>query len=364
MQDEANMKAEMAAQLAKLTGSEATVNGTASEVEEKIATQNSDRIKRNTQLASSLSGVVDSADATLNGVASANTATTEALVAAGNVADAAFNELQSEMQHDSETFAEVLETQKKRQAEQIASAELEASRKSSSISADASSAAQLWEGSVQNGLTQVSQNTQALAVLFSNLAAINSTVIEDIQSMIDTIDTAYGKAISKATASSDHALYSFARVEDVIGVFGKIVEQYVDESTADMETAKSDASLIGSLVSRRLDELDDRVDDQIRWLDGGNDKTIDAQTSGLHAVMALQESEKVAVADVDSSLKEMEGDITAAVNQVEATLTDAQMDSTNWMSGVLKSVGDWQARARSKFANKLIASKASSLEEK
>ena len=364
MQDEANRQAEMSAQLSKLSSSSANINSSAADVESKIEASNADRISRNVQLADGLDGIVGSANATISGSADAADATREALVAAGNVADVAFTGIQDKMNSESSTFSAALEKQQHKQSDQIAAAELEASREASAIAADASSAAQLWEGSVQSGLNQVSQNTQSLSVLFDNLAAINSSVLEDLNSMLDTINAAYGSSIDQANNSANYSLTSFARVQDVVSIFGQIIEQFVDESTTNMNSAKSDASLIGTLVSDRLDELDNRVNDQIRWLEGGVNSTAMSQSTGLISVLGMQEAEKAAVAEVDKSLKEMDGDISTSVNAIEASLAEAQMDSNAWASNVMKKVSDWQTSARRRFANQLITSRSSFLEKK
>jgi len=363
MQDAANMQAEMAAQLSKLNSSSNAVNSSAADITSAVISQNAERIARNTQLAAGLEGVVDAAKATIAGSSAAEDATRASLVAAGKVADVAFTGIEEKMNQQSSEFSSALADQQAKQSRQISAAELEASRQSNAISADAASAAQQWEGSVQSGLAKVSDNTQALTVLFSNLAAINSSVLEDLSSMMDAITAAYGSSILDANSSSTHSRKSFARVQDVITVFGDIIQQFVEESTNNMNSAKSDAAVIGSMVSQRLDELDERVNDQIRWLETGTNSTADAQTNGLHSIRAMQESEKQAIAEVDGSLKSMDNDITASVNSIEASLTSSKASSSEWAASVMRKVSGWQTAARSKFADKLIAAQGSFLDK-
>ena len=364
MQDEENRQREMAAQLDKLNSSGASINSSAADVTKQITKQDEERISRNVQLADGLDDIVGAADSTISGSSYVADETREALVAAGKVADVAFNGIENKMNYASSNFSASLETQQEKQFNQIASAELEASRESSSIAADASSAAQMWEGSVQSGLNQVSQNTQSLTLLFNSLASLNASVLEDLSNMLDTINAAYGTSIEQADSSANYSLTSFARVQDVVSIFGQIIEQFVDESTTNMNSAKTDASLIGALVGDRLDELDHRVNDQVRWLEGGVNSTAFSQSNGLTSVRALQDSQKAAVAEVDKSLKEMDGDISTSINSIETSLSNAQLESNTWASSIMKKVSDWQTRARSRFANTLIKSRSSFLEEK
>jgi hypothetical protein len=182
--------------------------------------------------------------------------------------------------------------------------------------------------------------------------------------MLDTINQAYGSSISDANNSAGYTQASFAKVQDVVGVFGQIIEQFVNESTNNMDSARSESKIIGNLVGSRLDELDERVNDQIRWLEGGANSTKDSQTTGLQSIRAMQESEKQSVADVDKSLKAMDGDIESSVNSIAASLAEAQTSSSEWASSVMQKVNDWETTERRKFANRLIARKSSFLEKR
>ena len=355
LQDQRNQQAEMAAELAKLNSSQNAMTENAASMNSSIANEAQSSSRTTKRLEGAVDSVSAAADATNGDSQETASATTNSLLAAGEAAHEGFLTIENTANASANAYNNALVSGATATLTALDRTEGAASADVNNLAADATSTAQVWERSMQDSLYTVSQNMDDMEALFENLGAMNASVIENIASMLESINNAFGFSIGQSASSSAETVNRFARVQDVVSVFGQVIEQFLNETTDSMSTIRANSKSLSVLVNEKIGDMEQRVIDQTRWIGTGINATSNQQFAALSQVLAMQDELKSRVSSLSTNIQSMQTGLTNNINELDDTISYASNDIDSWSTNVTLSLQNWINSAEAETAASIIS---------
>ena len=354
LQDAEAQRSEMAAQLAKLNQSDSAIAGTQKEVEAATSAAAKSSNNQKNEIKLIVGGLAESGSQGKSDNDLEVTASTGALVGAGNVAHEGAQAVDSEIDSGEQDLKENMESNAEANRRRLEKAESGAGADTANIQGESKSAAELWERRTQEALYTVGGNTESVAAIFRDLSAMNDTVLDDVSSMLQAIHDAFGSVLDKVDGSTLDTADRFARVQDVVAGFGQLVEGFLSETRQSMETLRAESSDLSNTVETRLSGMDQRVIESNRWIGTGMKDAETEQKRVMAEVQAMQSELQNRAQSVKDSMVTMRGSLRKALTDMDDRLAQGSNTIRDWSSGLSKDVNDWLTAASADSAQAII----------